>query len=180
MEEVMEKCTEAYGGCDTRLVVLILLKRPPQWRKKMPLLPWALCWDLARRRAWEEGNNCVWEESTSSQPSQFPFTLYQEGCCTPWRGAKEAKRRLCRRHLFSSGADVAPRRKSRKLFIPNHQLLLFSFQMSFFSQLRDISFPLAEEVWGTLPPLNTPQPCTLAPHANRGVTSPGVGGKVGS
>lgn len=104
-------------------------------------------------------------------PLCFPLHFIRRDAVPPGGGAKEAERGLCRRHLFSSGADVAPRRKSRKLFIPNHQLLLFSFQVSFISQLRDISFPLAEEVWGALPPLDTPQPCTLAPHANREVTS---------
>jgi len=33
MEEVMEKCIKAYGGCDISFVVQILLKRPTQVKK---------------------------------------------------------------------------------------------------------------------------------------------------
>lgn len=33
-KEIMEKCTKAYGGCNIRLVVWILLKRPIQVKKE--------------------------------------------------------------------------------------------------------------------------------------------------
>lgn len=177
----MQKCTKAYGGRDIRLVVQILLKRPAQAKKEDAVASSGFVLALGIEKSVEKKGKTVSERNPCLHSALcFPFRLYQEGrsitlcqTCAPGGGEKEAEGGLCTRHLLSSGADVASstRRKSRKLFIPKHQLLTLSFQMSFISWFRNTSSPPAEEVWGTLPHLDTPQPCTLAPHANRGVTS---------
>lgn len=103
----------------------------------------------------------------SLQPPLLPFLTLSGGVIPlfvpdlyPWRGRKGSREGTLYETPSSSGADVASstRRKSRKLLIPKHQLLLFSFQTSFTSRFRDTSPAPAEEVWGTLPPLDTPQP----------------------
>lgn len=170
MEEVIETYTEGYGGCDTRLVAQILLKKPAQ-RKKMQLLSQTLCWDLASRRAWEEGKNCVWGNLYHHSPLCFPFRFYVEGSPS-----------FCAKYVPLEGE----KRKQTGDFIQDtifHQVLLLlqalegnsgnslSQSISYFcfpsscpsSAGSGTRCPPAGEVWGT-----SLHSHPSAPHADRG------------
>lgn len=125
----------------------------------MLLLSQTLCWDLATRRAWEEGKELCVRKSMSSHALCFPFRLYEEGSPSP-----------CAKYVPLEGE----KREQTGDFIQDtifHQVLLLlqetlypkvSATFVFLTVVLQLLSP-SREVWDTLPP--------LTPHADREVSS---------
>lgn len=142
-KEIMEKCTKAYGGCNIRLVVWILLKRPIQVKKEDAIAISGSVSGLGITKSMGRREKlCLRGLHVLTALSASLLDFIRRGApslcarSVPQQGEKRKQRGTLYETPSSSGADVASstRRKSRKLLIPKHQLLLFSFQMSFTSR----------------------------------------------
>lgn len=162
-KEIMEKCTKAYGGCNIRLVVWILLKRPIQVKKEDAIAISGSVSGLGITKSMGRSPLRGLHVLTALSASLLDFIRRgAPSLCArsvPQQGEKRKQRGTLYETPSSSGADVASstRRKSRKLLIPKHQLLVFLPDV-LHQPFRDTSPAPAEAVWGTLPPLDTPQP----------------------